>query len=322
MSDLLNTNGTEYEFNPDAVDSIDQSSVEGGGPSYPIIQWLYGDLKAKKYGGADYMGGFFVKADKVDGATLEAAGWTKTSRTFENGQEEEGYWKREAALSIIAERKRWEINPTDGQRQVFPWSGFDKAKEANGGKSPSSRTHYLVLVKGLEAAGPFVLTMKGAAGAAFESYRDANSVISRFANTVIAAANAASDAAAKKQGKAAGKRWAFRAFWLPVGANRNEKGEPIYKEVGKAPNTTNVVLPIALGLPDKAAGVDLKRFYVGNDLLTAVNALYDETAEWRNAWTADGGAAANTDTANGERAIEHAAAAKDAEDAVLAATGL
>ena len=82
-----------------------------------------------------------------------------------------------------------------------------------------------------------------------------------------------------------------------------------------------MVLPVALGLPDKAANVDLKRFYVGNDLLTAVNALYDETAEWRNAWTADGGAAANTDTTNGERSIEHAAA-KDAEDAVLAATGL
>ena len=321
MSDLLNTNGSDFEFNPDAVDTIDQGSVEGGGPSYPVIQWAYGSMKERKHGGVDGFGGFFVKAEKVDGAAMEAAGWTKTSRTFENGSEEEGYWKREAALSIVAERKRWEINPADGQRQVFPWSGFDKAKEANGGKSPSSRTHYLVLVKGLEAAGPFVLTMKGAAGAAFESYRDANSVISRFANTVIAAANAASDAAAKKQGKATGKRWAFRAFWLPVGAARNEKGEPVYKEVGKAPNITNVVLPVALGLPDKAANVDLKRFYVGNDLLATVNALYDSSVEWRTAWenikpgTVEG-------EATGDPAAEAAAAAKDAEDAVLAATGL
>ena len=314
MSDLLNTNGSEFEFNPDAVDSIDQSSVEGGGPSFPIIQWLYGDLKAKKYGGADYMGGFFVKAEKVDGATLEAAGWTKTSRTFENGQEEEGYWKREAALSIVAERKRWEINPTDGQRQVFPWSGFDKAKEANGGKSPSSRTHYLVLVKGLEAAGPFVLTMKGAAGAAFESYRDANAVITRFANTVIAAANAASAA------KGTAKKWAFRGFWLPVGANRNDKGEPVYTEVGKAPNTTNVVLPIALGLPDKAAQVELKRFYVGPDLLATVNALFDQSAEWRTAWDK---IQPGTVEGNGD-AVPAAVdtAASEAEAAALAATGL
>lgn len=322
MSDLLNTNGQEYEFNPDAVDSIDQDSVEGGGPSYPVIQWAYGNIRDKKRGGVDGFGGFFVKAEKVDGAAMEAAGWTKTSRTFENGTEEEGYWKREAALSIVAERKRWEINPADGQRQVFPWTGFDKAKEANGGKAPSSRTHYLVLVKGLEQAGPFVLTMKGAAGAAFESYRNANSVISRFANTVIAAANASSDAAAKKAGKPSGKRWAYRAFWLPVGAARDDKGDPVFTTVGKAPNTTNVVLPIALGLPDKAAQVDLKRFYVGNDLLSFVNGLYDETAEWRNAWTADGGAAANTDTATGNPVAEAAAAEKDAEDAVLAATGL
>ena len=319
MSDLL-TKDTEMEFDAGAVDSIDQSSVEGGGPSYPIIQWLYGDLKAKKYGGADYLGGFFIKADKVDGAALEAAGWSKTSRTFENGQEEEGYWKREAALSIVAERKRWEINPADGQRQTFAWSGFEKAKETNGGKSPSSRTHYLVLVKGLEQVGPFVLTMKGAAGAAFESYRDANSVISRFANTVIAAANAASDAAAKGAGKPAGKRWAYRAFWLPVGANRNDKGEPIYKEVGKAPNTTNVVLPIALGLPDKAAQVELKRFYVGVDLLNTVNALFDQSSEWRTAWeNIKPGTVEGNGTA-AESPADHAAT--DAEAAALAATGL
>lgn len=319
MSDLLNTTGNE-EFNPDAIDSIDQDSVEGGGPSYPIIQWIYGDLKAKKFGGMEYQGGFFVKEGKVDGATLEAAGWAKTTRTFDSGAEEEGYWKREAALSIIAERKRWEV-VDNGQRQTFAWSGFEKAKEANGGKSPSSRTHYLVLVKGLEAAGPFVLTMKGAAGAAFESYRDANSVISRFANTVIAAANTASDAAAKSAGKPAGKRWAYRAFWLPVGANRNAAGDPIYTEVGKAPNTTNVVLPVALGLPDKAAQVELKRFYVGADLLATVNALFDASAEWRSAWenikpgTVEG-------EATGDPAAEAAAAAKDTADAALAAAGL
>ena len=318
MSDQLNTNGQEYEFNPDAVDSIDQSSVEGGGPSYPIIQWVYADLKAKKFGGMDYLGGLFIKADKVDGAVLEAAGWTKTSRTFENGTEEEGYWKREAAVSIIAERKRWEIAPNGGQRQTFPWTGFEKAKEANGGKSPSSRTHYLVLVKGLENVGPFVLTMKGAAGAAFESYRDANSVISRFANTVIAAANTASDAAAKKQGKPSGKRWAYRAFWLPVGAARNDKNEPIFREVGKAPNTTNVVLPVALGLPDKAANVDLKRFYVGNDLLAFVNALFDQSADWRTAWE---NIKPGTVEGNGDSA-EVATPVTDTEDAALAATGL
>ena len=316
-TDLLN-NTQEMEFDAGLVDSIDQSTVEGGGPSYPLIQWVLGDLKAKKFGGMDYQGGLFIKADKVDGDTLAAAGWTKTERTFESGASEEGFYKREAAVSIIAERKRWEINE-NGQRRTFPWNAFDKAKEANGGKNPSSRTQYLVLVKGLENVGPFVLTMKGASGAAFESYRDAGSVISRFANTVIRAANAASDAAAKKQNKPGGKKWAYRAFWLPFGAARNEKGEPVYKEVGKAPNTTNVVLPVALGLPDKAEQVDLKRFYVGNDLLTTVNELFDAAADWRAAWdNLKPGAVEG----NGDAAQAEAQAEADKEDAALAATGL
>jgi hypothetical protein len=126
-------------------------------------------------------------------------------------------------------------------------------------------------------------------------------------------------AAAKKQGKATGKRWAYRAFWLPVGAARNEKGDPIYKEVGKAPNTTNVVLPVALGLPDKAANVDLKRFYVGNDLLAFVNALFEQSSEWRTAWE---NIKPGTVEGNGEAAAVEERAEKDAEDAVLAATGL
>jgi hypothetical protein len=316
-NDLL---GAGSDFDAGLVDSIDQSSVEGGGPSYPIIQWVYGDLRLKAAGGVAYQGGFFIKADKVDDAAMTAAGWTRQTRTFENGAEEEGWGKREAALCIIAERKRWEVTPADGDRQVFPWSKYDAAKGAANGKgTPHGRTHYLVLVKGLEEIGPFVLTMKGSAGAAFESYRDANAVISRFANTVISAANAASDAAAKKAGKPAGKRWAYRAFWLPVGAARDEKGTPVFKTVGKAPNTTNVVLPVALGLPDKAAQVDLKRFYVGNDLLGKANELFDAAADWRAAW--DNIAPGSAD--NGSAAQEQAQqAATDQEDAVLLAAGL
>ena len=316
-TELLN-NG-EMEFDAGLVDSIDQDSVEGGGPSYPLIQWVYGALTAKKIGGMDYLGGLFVKADKVDEAAMLAAGWTKTERTFESGATEEGFWKREAAISVIAERRRWEVAADNGPRQVFPWDKYDAAKAAAPvGGSPHGRNQYLVLVKGLEEAGPFVLTMKGAASKAFESFRDQGAVLSRFANTVIRAANAASDAAAKKANKAGGKKWAYRAFWLPLGAARDAKGEPVYTEVGKPPKTSKLVLPIALGLPDKAEQVDLKRFYVGNDLLTKVNELYDASADWRGAWdnikpgAVEGGdlqAAADT-------------AAADLEDANLVAAGL
>ncbi len=310
----------EMEFDAGQVDSIDQSSVEGGGPSYPLIQWVFGNAALKKVGGMDYQGGFFVKADKVDETAMTAAGWTKTERTFESGAAEEGFWKREAALSIIAERKRWEVAADNGPRQVFPWSKFDAAKAAaNGSGSPRGRSQYLVLVKGLEDVGPFVFTLKGAAGQAFESFRDAKAVLSRFANTVIRAANAASDAAAKKQGKAGGKKWAYRAFWLPVGAARNDKDEPLYTEVGKAPKTSKLVLPVAIGLPDKPEDVVLGKFYVGGDLLTRVNELFDAAADWRAAWEnlKPGAVEGNGDAAPTE---DHAAA--DQEDAALVATGL
>lgn len=311
-------NGQEMEFDAGMVDTIDQSSVEGGGPSYPLIQWVYGNLKDKKHGGMDYLGGFSVKADKVDGDAMISAGWVKTERTYESGASEEVYWKREAALSIIAERKRWEVSPDDGNRLAFPWDKFDVAKAAAAGKTPHGRTQYLVLIKGLEHLGLFVFTTKGAAAQAFESYRNANSVVSRFTNTVIRAGNAASDANAKKAGKPTGKRWPFRAFWLPVGAARDEKSEPLYTEVGKAGSTSKVVLPIALGLPDKAEQVELNRFFVGSDLLTKVNDLFDASAEWRAAWENIKPGAIE---GNG---VEPAAdtAAKDTEDAALAATGL
>ena len=322
MSDMLKTNDQEFEFNPDAVESIDQSSVEGGGPSYPIIQWVLGDMKARKYPNSmEYRGGFFIKSDgKVDGATLEAAGWTKTSRTFENGTEEEGYWRDATALSVISERKRWEVGE-NGERKSFPWhrQGYEAAKAAAGTGKPRSRAQYLVLIKGTAETGPlgpFVLTMKGSAGMAFDSSRN-DSVLQRFEATVIAAANDKSAAAAKAAGKAP-KKWAYRAFWLPTGSDRNDKGEPVYTTVGSGDKTTNVVLPTALGLPDKAINVDLKRFYVGDAILKQVNTLFDEHVEWRAAWNTQTSA---EDVATSEQTTA-AAAVRDAEDAALAATGL
>jgi hypothetical protein len=207
----------------------------------------------------------------------------------------------------------------NGPRRVFPWDKYDAAKAAGNGSGAHGRNQYLVLVKGLEELGPFVLTMKGAASKAFESFRDANAVLSRFANTVIRAANAASDAAAKKANKPAGKKWAYRAFWLPVGAARDDKGEPVYIEVGKPPKTSKLVLPVALGLPDKAEQVDIKRFFVGKELLTTVNDLYDAAAEWRTAWenikpgAIDGGDLLAAAAEN---------ATTDTEDANLVAAGL
>ena len=308
-----------FEFDAGAVANIDQSTVEQSGPTYPVIQWHYGDAKAKRAGGMAYAGGWFIKADMADEATLTANGWAKEEWTHDSGASEEGFYKPAIAVSVIAIRKRWEVASDTGPRQLFPWGKYDAAKAA--GKA-SGRTHVLVLVKGLESIGPMVLTLKGSAAMSFEGGRNSAGALTKFGQTVITAANRASDAAAKKAGQATGKKWPYRAFWLPVGAARTSGGEPEFIEVGKDKATKRVVVPVAVGLPDKAENVALNRFYVGPDTLNTVNDLLVANGEWLHAWESivpgatENGATAGT---NGDDATEEV----ETPDAkVLAETGL
>ncbi len=306
------TDNTEHEFNAGDVDSVDQSTVEQNGPQYPVVQWHYGDAKAKKIGGMDYQGGFFIKDGAIDEAVLLAAGWVKTTWTHDSGGEDDGFWRREAALSVIAIRKRWEVTGADGVKQLFPWSKYDEAKTLG---APRGRTHVLCVIKGLESAGPVVLTLKGSASIAIEGNRNSSGALIKFAQTVITRANTESAAVARKAGTAA-KKWPYRAFWLPVGADREANGEPKFVEMGKGKETSRLVLPIALGLPAKAEQVELKRFYIGGEMLATVNAILAENAEWVAAWENILPGA----TENGATVVEPEPAAP--ADATLAEMGL
>ena len=311
----MTTDNNEFEFAPDAVDQIDQSTVEGGGPRFPIIQWCSGDQKAKKIGGMDYTGGFFVKDGAIDAELLTANGWSKTTMTHADGSETEGYTRREMAVSVIAYRQRWEVKTNGAPAQVFPWSKYEDAKQVG---RPSGKTQVLVLVKGLEGIGPVVLTFTGTRAVSFLGSNKSSGALTKFAQTVIAAANFASDAAAKKAGKPAGKHWPYRCFWLPVGANRAANGDPLFSEVGAGKDVSHVVLPVALGLPDKPDQVELKKFYVGPDVMAMVNDLYAANEDWRTAWENIIPGA----TDNGATVAESAAESKDTDSAVLAAAGL
>lgn len=300
---VSNMTDAEIVFDPTAVEGIDQSTVEQVEQTFPVIQWNGGNQKMKKAGGMDYAGGFFIPEDAVDAELLLAAKWEKT--TYSHGEKETvGFWRRELAISVIAMRKRWEVT-VEGSRfpTLFPWDAYEQAKSYG---RPSGRTHALILVKGLEELGPFVLTLKGTAAMAFEGGRNSPSVITAFAQTVIRRADMESDAAARKAGKPTGQRWPFRCFWLPVGAARDAKGEPIFTQVGQGNNTINLVLPVALGLPEKAEGVQLGRFYVGADLLRKTNELFNEAqaSGWLDAWksfnnNANTATSAEASTSNG-----------------------
>jgi len=254
-------------FNANAINTIDQSTVENEGARYPIISFVNGDPKMKKGGGVSYEGGWFIAADNAPSDMTEY-GWTKDSIMTKSGAEIEGFWSRQIEISLISQRRRWMV---DGQG--FPWNSYDEAKAAG---NPRGHQQFLVLLKGAEALGPFAITLKGHVGMAFEGARQyaQTGVKSVFSKTVLAAANAKTKPA----------KWPFRAFWMTVGAQKDAKGQPVFTEVGVAPNASTVILPVPVGLPEKAAQVDLNKLYVGDDILVIVNQLFEDSRDWVAQW--------------------------------------
>jgi hypothetical protein len=295
-----------FDFDPTLVDTIDQESVDDIGPQYPIIQWHYGDQKMKKAGGMDYFGGWFIPEEHADAGAMTAAGWQATSWTHDDGSETNGFWMPKITVSVVAIRKRWEVYQATGGRQAFAWKDYDAAKLTG---RPSGRTQVLVIVKDLEAQGPFVLTMKGMSAMHFEGTRNTAGALTAFSRSVLRAANMASDAAAKKNGvKGSAKRWPYRAFWLTVAAALDGQA-PAFTQVGSGNNTTYVVLPVTEGVPEKPEQVKLSEHFVGKELLETVNALWAEAEEtWTHAW--DNLEAQGSGEASGE--TETAAATQEA----------
>lgn len=260
------------KFNPTAVESIDQDTVEQDGQQYPVISFLSGDPKMKKAGGAEYEGGWFISEDGTP-TDMTQFGWKKDSFTTSKQEEIKGYWAPKIDIAVICHRKRWLVD-----NQPYTWSEYDKAKKVADASKKTPRGHhqYLVLLKGAEDLGPFVIGLKGHVGMCFSGSRmySSTGALSCFNRTVIAAANAQTKPA----------KWPFRAFWLSVGAAKNGKGEPEFTEVGIAPNTTTIVLPVPFGLPDKASDVNLDEYYVGDGALLKLNGLFTEAQGWATGW--------------------------------------
>lgn len=264
------------KFNPTAVQGIDQDTVENEGQQYPAISFHSGDPKLKKAGGVSYEGGWFI-AEEGAPADMTAYGWTKDSFVTSKDVEVPGYWSPKIDVSVICQRKRW---IADGQ--PYAWNDYEKAKKT--GKTPRGHHQYLVLLKGAEDLGPFVIGLKGHAGMCFGGSRQysSNGALSCFNRTIIAAAN--------QQTKPA--KWPFRAFWLPTGANKDAKGQPAFTEVGGTEKST-IVLPVPVGLPEKANDVDLDQFYVGDSVLLKVNQLFTEAQGWATGWDSFNGTQAS-----------------------------
>ncbi|MCB0105169.1 MAG: hypothetical protein KDE53_04660 [Caldilineaceae bacterium] len=268
-------------FNANYVlNNTDESTVEHEGPRYPIITWITGDPKAKKIGGMAYHGGFFVSKEGAP-SDLTEYGWEAESLVRDDGKEIEGYWRKQAEMALIMGRKRWVVQGNSGQ-MVFGWNDYAKAAGHGG---PRSHQQTLVLVKGMEELGSFVLSLKGTAMMSLNGQKEfaAKGVISNLRRVIIAAFNKALQDAAKKVKGGSFVPAPYRIAWCPIVADNDGK-EPMFTKVGHGDKFSMVVLPVIGEIPVKPEAVDLDAFYVSDAIYAQVNEIYAENVEWAQAW--------------------------------------
>jgi len=259
----------------DAAGDIDQSTLDVQGAQYPYIQWVNGQSALKPVGGVIYTGGWFMPGDQVDG---EPDGWEAGELAHGNNTATAGFFARDIAVAVVRSRRAWFVS-LGGNYQQFPWAKFDRAKALG---SPRGKLQVLTLVKGLEAFGAIVLTMKGSTSRAFSSSRRGRSVLDSFDAGVVKEA----DKLVPRRKDGTRPRFARRAFWLTVGPDRDSAGVPVYETVGRGTDTSFVTLPVALGIPVEPTKEALGALFVGYNTLPRVEELYTEGEAWAAAWDA------------------------------------
>lgn len=268
----------------DAVDDVDQSTIEEDAQQFPFAQWVHGDKKLAKVGGVPYTGGWFLNGAQgigIDELQGEPCAWEAGELIHEQGDSTEGFFCRDLTFAAIRSRRCWRVR--DGDHTVlYSWSEYDRALAAvPAGGGLSGRLQVLVGLQGREGIGPIVLTMGGTVSRAFSPSRQGDSVINTFRRSVLTPANAAN----RKRGKKA--LWPYRAFWLSVGPDRDDKGEPTYTTVGSKGAQHTVTLPIALELHDKMTLQEIGQRCVGRELLEMFGAWYENAETWATAWDAE-----------------------------------
>ena len=249
----------------DTAGDIPQDTVDTEQQGYPYIQWVNGNVQLKQLGGVPYTGGWALPCANIDAEALP--GWTRGTLEHGNGSTE-AWLCKDIAVSMVRSRKCWTV--FDGQTtQYFAWNQYDAAKAAG---HPRGKLQVLVFVKGLEEHGPFMLTLRGSFARNLT-----DEVLPLFNKYVLGPANATN---AKRN---IHSKFPYRAFWLTIGPMHKADGAPHFTEMGQKPNSSMVVLPVALGLHDKLTMADLGAMFVGKDLLASGTALYQEAEGWATA---------------------------------------
>jgi len=257
----------------DSLETIDQTTVETFGPTYPYCQWVHGDAKLKQLGvnSVAYAGGWFIPRNM---AVSAPQGWTAMTLEHRNNTSTDGYGCRDIEVAVLASRFRWLAN-VKGQMLRFPWKQYDQALQASDMHKATGHTQVAVVIRGMEDSGVYVLTMRGMTGKAWKD------ITIQFSERVVRTANELARSKGKKG------RFPFRAFWLKVGSKRNADGSPIFEKVGKEA-TVLITPPTLIGVSEKPDHAELGRLFVGEANLRRFNELWTEAQSWAKDAAFDG----------------------------------
>jgi hypothetical protein len=308
---------------------LESSTSDRGG--FPLIMWLNGDPGAVKMGveALEYVGGWFTTEwyqhdDKItqyipegaDGASyveidLAPFGWRKDYFCNAAGAQINGWYRRNLEASLICGRERWLIYEEKDGRDVV--RAFTKYNDAVTHGAPRSNMQVLSIIKGMEALGPVVISLKGYAMMSFKGQRDfmATGVITGLKKYVT-------DVVAAKLTPPGGKppHINYRSVWCVAGprigslqladstefikAGKGEEGKmivvqrgdgirmadsPEFIKAGKGEKSKMIVVPSYVGVQYTPETIDLATVYVGDEINAQVNQLFDDNKEWAIAWS-------------------------------------
>lgn len=315
--------------NEDGASDGLEASASNEGSKYPTVMWMTGGPDGEKSGldSMDYVGGFFIpttwrKGDRLyqripDGANasefievdFSGMGW-KRDYFISNSDNKKvtGWWRKTMECSFICARDQWVVvTKVDGKDKYV---GFANYNDAAAHGAPRGQMQVLTLVKGMEAFGPVVLSLKGYTMKAFKGQSDfqRTGVLSQLYEKVTHPIGKLHAADPNKPVNVN-----YRAVWAHVGPLLKPDGTPDFIKAGKE-KFTLIAVPTYIG-GTVTTKEDIGKFYVGA-AIQQVTELFDSNKEWAEAWKNRKGA----DTA--PVADEAPAAPKENVGALAAKAGL
>lgn len=240
------------------------------GSVYPIIQWVNGEPAKKPVGGVQYTGGWFYSRDNDVGIP----GAQACSLYTREGETVEGFFVRDLKFAPIRTRKCWTVRRPRGLPLVFAQAEYDDAEEAGRARG---KLHVLAGIPGLD--GPVVLVASGnAAGAIQGRSGKRRGALDRFSQAVVNGATML----ATRRGK--NVRYPNCAFYLTIGPDRDDAGEPVFTEFGQE-QTSRITSPVWLDEIQSPGPGELAARFVGNESFAHYQLWHSQAESWVQEWS-------------------------------------